>query len=47
MKALRKHPGDTYVVVVDRDDPKRLVGMVRHNDILSTHLYQDMESNSR
>jgi len=29
------------LVVVDREDPKKLLGMVRHNDVLSTHLYQD------
>ncbi len=47
MKALKKHPSDTYLVVVDKDDPKKLMGMVRHNDVLSTHLYQGSESNSR
>ncbi len=47
MKALKKHPSDTWLVVVDKDDPKKLLGMVRHNDVLSTHLYQDTESNSR
>jgi CBS domain-containing protein/Kef-type K+ transport system membrane component KefB len=45
MKALKKHPSDTYLVVVDKDDPKKLLGMVRHNDVLSTHLYQDTEPN--
>jgi CBS domain-containing protein/Kef-type K+ transport system membrane component KefB len=47
MKVLKNHPSDTYLVVVDKDDPQKLVGMVRHNDVLSTHLYQDTESNSR
>lgn len=47
MEALKKHPSNTWLVVVDKDDPKKLLGMVRHNDVLSTHLYQDTESNSR
>ncbi len=47
MEVLRKHPSVTYLVVVDKDDPKRLLGMVRHNDVLSTHLYKGTESNSR
>jgi CBS domain-containing protein len=47
MEALKKHPGNTWLVVVDKNDPKKLLGMVRHNDVLSTHLYQDAESNSR
>jgi len=45
MEALKKHPSDTWLVVVDKDDPKKLLGMVRHNDVLSTHLYQDTVSN--
>ncbi|MFH2057501.1 MAG: cation:proton antiporter [Pseudomonadota bacterium] len=40
MKALKKYPSETWLVVVDKDDPKKLMGMVRHNDVLSTHLYQ-------
>jgi hypothetical protein len=47
MAALKKHPGNTWLVVVDKNDPKKLLGMVRHNDVLSTHLYQDAESNRR
>ncbi len=47
MEALKKHPSNTWLVVVDKDDPKKLLGMVRHNDVLSTHLYQGTESNSR
>lgn len=40
MEKLKHHPNDTYVVVVDRDDPRRLVGMVRQNDVLSTHRFK-------
>jgi Kef-type K+ transport system membrane component KefB/predicted transcriptional regulator len=47
MAALKNHPSDTWLVVVDKNDPKKLLGMVRHNDVLSTHLYQDTKSNSR
>ncbi|MDX9963963.1 MAG: CBS domain-containing protein [Desulfobacter postgatei] len=41
MKVLKNHPNDTYLVVVDKDDPKKLLGMVRQNDVLSTHMYQE------
>jgi CBS domain-containing protein len=47
MAALKNHPSDTWLVVVDKNDPKKLLGMVRHNDVLSTHLYKDTGSNSR
>lgn len=36
MSALRDHPNDTYLFVVDNDNPTRLVGVVRQNDVLST-----------
>ena len=38
MEALRDHPNDAYLFVVDADNPKRLVGVVRHNDVLSTQM---------
>jgi CBS domain-containing protein len=35
MKALRDHPDHSYLLVVEKENPKRLVGVVRHNDLLS------------
>ncbi len=35
MNELRAHPDHTYLLVVDEDNPKKLVGVVRHNDVLS------------
>ena len=35
MNELRAHPDHTYLLVVDEDYPKKLVGVVRHNDVLS------------
>ena len=35
MNELRAHPDHTYLLVVADDDPKKLVGVVRHNDVLS------------
>ncbi len=35
MDELRAHPDHTYLLVVDEDNPKKLVGVVRHNDVLS------------
>lgn len=39
MAALKKHPNDAYLFVVDKDNPKKLVGVVRHNDVLSTQIH--------
>jgi len=38
MNALKDHPNDAYLFVVDNDNPKKLVGVVRHNDLLSTQM---------
>lgn len=35
MRELRSHPEQTYLLVVDEHDSKKLVGVVRHNDVLS------------
>jgi Kef-type K+ transport system membrane component KefB/CBS domain-containing protein len=39
MTALRDYPNDTYLLVVDKNDPKKLVGIVRHNDLLSAQVH--------
>ena len=38
MAALKDHPDDAYLFVVANDNPKKLVGVVRHNDVLSTQM---------
>ncbi len=38
MTALKDHPNDTYLFVVDKDNFKKLVGVVRHNDLLSAQM---------
>ncbi len=35
MNALRAHPDCSYLLVVDKDNPKKIAGVVRHNDLLS------------
>ncbi len=35
MRDLRDHPDHTYMLVVDDRNPKKLLGVVRHNDVLS------------
>lgn len=35
MKALREHPDHSYLLVVEKDNPRHLIGVVRHNDLLS------------
>ena len=35
MKALQEHPDHSYLLVVDNANPKLLVGVVRHNDLLA------------
>jgi Kef-type K+ transport system membrane component KefB/CBS domain-containing protein len=47
MEELKHHPNDTYLVVVDKDNPRRLVGMVRQNDVLSTHRYKMPEKTGK
>jgi CBS domain-containing protein len=32
---LKAHPDHTYLLVVDDENPQKLVGVVRHNDVLS------------
>ena len=36
MEMLKDHPNDSYLLVVARDNPRKLVGIVRQNDVLST-----------
>ncbi|WP_054695892.1 CBS domain-containing protein [Desulfosarcina cetonica] len=36
MAALKAHPNDVYLLVVEQNNPRKLVGVVRHNDLLST-----------
>ena len=38
MAALKNYPNDTYFLVVEQSNPKSLVGIVRHNDLLSAHI---------
>jgi Kef-type K+ transport system membrane component KefB/CBS domain-containing protein len=35
MKALKTHPDHSYLLVVEKENPKTLIGVVRHNDLLS------------
>jgi CBS domain-containing protein len=35
MQVLKKYPNDVYLLVVEKDDPRRLIGVVRQNDVLS------------
>jgi len=35
VKILKEHPDATYLIVVDRDEPGKLAGILRHNDLLS------------
>lgn len=35
MDELKEHPDTSYLLVVDHEDPDKLVGVVRHNDVLS------------
>jgi CBS domain-containing protein len=38
MAELKDHPNDTYLFVIDKDNSKKLVGVVRHNDLLSAQM---------
>jgi CBS domain-containing protein len=38
LAALKNHPNDTYLFVVDKDNSKKLVGVVRQNDLLSAQM---------
>jgi Kef-type K+ transport system membrane component KefB/CBS domain-containing protein len=35
MQALKKYPSVVYLLVVEKDNPRRLIGVVRQNDVLS------------
>jgi Kef-type K+ transport system membrane component KefB/CBS domain-containing protein len=35
MNELKNHPDHSYLLVVDKDNPKKISGVVRHNDVLS------------
>jgi Kef-type K+ transport system membrane component KefB/CBS domain-containing protein len=35
---LKNYPHDAYLLVVERNNPKKLIGVVRHNDVLSIHV---------
>ena len=37
VRALADHPQETHLLVVDKAKPRRLVGIVSHNDLLTTH----------
>lgn len=39
MAALKNYPNDAYLLVVEQSNPKSLVGIVRHNDLLSAHIH--------
>ena len=36
MALLKDYPNDSYLLVVDKSNPRKLVGIVRQNDVLST-----------
>ena len=36
VRALADHPQETHLLVVDKANPRRLVGIVSHNDLLAT-----------
>jgi CBS domain-containing protein len=38
MIALKNYPDDAYLLVTEQRNPKVLVGIVRHNDLLSAHI---------
>jgi Kef-type K+ transport system membrane component KefB/CBS domain-containing protein len=38
MAELKNHPNDPYLLVVEKDNPKALAGIVRRNDVLSAHI---------
>lgn len=40
MVALREHPQETHLLVVAKDNPRKLVGIVSHNDLLAAHMRQ-------
>jgi Kef-type K+ transport system membrane component KefB/predicted transcriptional regulator len=40
MRLLENHRDHSYLLVVEKDNPKSLVGVVRHNDVLSTQRRQ-------
>lgn len=40
MLALKSHPQATFLLVVARDDPVKLMGIVSHNDLLTAQLHQ-------
>lgn len=37
IRALTDHPRETHLLVVDKKNSRRLVGIVSHNDLLATH----------
>ncbi|BBO88659.1 cation:proton antiporter [Desulfosarcina ovata] len=37
MQALKDYPNDVYLLVVEKENPRQLAGVVRHNDLLSSH----------
>jgi CBS domain-containing protein len=38
ISALKDHPDDTYLLVVAGNNPKKLLGIVRHNDVLYSQI---------
>ena len=38
MAEIKNYPNDAYLLVVEKNNPKALVGIVRHNDLLSAHM---------
>ena len=38
MAELKNHPNYLYLLVVEKDNPKALAGIVRRNDVLSAHI---------
>lgn len=40
MLALKNHPRATFLLVVAREDPAKLVGIVSHGDLLDAQLHR-------
>ena len=45
---LKNYPHDAYLLVVEKDNPRILAGVVSHNDVLSIHIqsahHQDVQN---
>ena len=44
---LKRYPHDAYLLVVEKDNPRKLIGVVRHNDVLSIHIQSTHHKGAR